>query len=160
MFDFDIGVRLRRPPEVFTRLEFVFDHKNGDWLFRLAQKEFWTVRDHFGEITIVTFTYPLGPRYTFRSLTAGKWSQKSNGLECEQTFGFIIQFAAKRRQLDLSASAFSEQSDLVNYRLSVGWRSKWLRPWNTVYITPELQFPVSEDLRARPAVRAGFEVAF
>jgi hypothetical protein len=40
MFDFDIGVKIRRPPQVFTRLEFVFKHQLGDWAFRLDQKEF------------------------------------------------------------------------------------------------------------------------
>jgi hypothetical protein len=159
MFDFDIGVKIRGSPEVFTRLEFVFKHQLGDWAFRLNQKGFWTVTDRFGELTVVTFAYPLSQQCRFFSLTAAKWSEKSDGLESEQGFGIVQEFAG-RRQLDLSANVFARQKDIVNYRLSVGWRSKWLRPWNSIYLIPDLQFPEEEGFRAHPGLKVGFETVY
>jgi hypothetical protein len=160
MFDFDVGVRARLPPEPFARLRYGYRHQLGDWGFGFDQTEFWSVDDHLGEMTAVTFTHPLGPRWVFRSVTAGKFSQKSEGLESEQTLGFAVDFAGRRRQLDLSGSVFAERNDIVNYRLRLGWSAKWLRPWNRVYVIPELQFPEEADFRARPEVRFGIETVY
>jgi hypothetical protein len=55
---------------------------------------------------------------------------------------------------------FVERNDIVNYRLRIGWRARWLRPWNTIYIVPELQFPEEDDFRAYQAVRIGFETVY
>ncbi len=106
-------------------------------------------------MTAFTFTRSLGQRCVFRSLTAGKWSQKSEGLESEQTFGVAVQFEGGRCLLDFSGSVFAERNDIVNYRLCVGWSAKWLRSWNMVYVVPEVQFPEEEGFRAHPMVRIG-----
>lgn len=81
-------------------------------------------------------------------------------MESEQGFGIVVEFAGGRRQLDLSANVFAKQKDIDNYRLGVGWRSVWLRPWNRIYVTPDLQFPEEDGFRARPGLKAGFEIVY
>jgi hypothetical protein len=160
LFDCDVGIRARLPPEPFANLWYGYGREVGGLGFMFEQSEFWTIDDHFGELTVVTLTYPLGGRYLFRSVTAGKLSQRSEGLEAEETLGVAVQFAGGSRRLDLLGSLFTERWNVVNCRLSVGWRTRWLRPWNTVYVVPEIQFPAEEDFHARPGVRVGFETVY
>lgn len=160
LFDLDAGIRPRLPPEPFATLRYAYDRSIGDWLFMFVQKGFWTVDDHLGLLTAATFSRRFDDCCLFRSVTAAKLSEESEGIESEQTLGVAIQFAGGSRQLDLSGSIFLERNDAVNYRLRVGWRARLLREWNTVYVIPELQFPDDHDFRCRPGIRIGMETAY
>lgn len=160
LFDLDVGVRARLPPEAFARLRYRYAMGLGEWTLHYDQTEFWTVDDHLGELSAFTFTRPFGSAFLFRSVTAGRFSQNSEGFETEQTLGLGVQFAGGRRQLDLSGSVFAERDDIVNYRVRLGWRARWLRGWNTFYVVPELQFPVDEGMEPKPSVRIGLETVY
>jgi hypothetical protein len=160
LLDLDAGVRPRFPPEPFVTLRYKYEVEVGDWMMGLVQKGFWTVDDHLGELTALTLMRQIREGCLFRSVTAGKFAQESEGLESEQTLAVAVQFAAGRRQLEFSGSIFLNRNDIVNYRLRAGWRARWLRDWNTVYIVPELQFPDEHDFHCRPGVRVGIETAY
>jgi hypothetical protein len=160
LLDLDAGVRPRFPPEPFITVRYRYDVEVGDWMLGFAQKGFWTMDDHFGELTALSLVRQIGNNYLFRSVTAGKFSQESEGLESEQTLAVAVQFATGRRQLDFAGSIFLNRNDIVNYRLRVGWRARWLRDWNTLYIIPELQFPDEHDFHGRPGLRVGMETAY
>jgi hypothetical protein len=160
LFDLEAGVKFKPSPKPFVDLR--LDHRRNldGWSMAFRQSEFWNPDDRFAELTALTFQRRLGEAWMLRSTTAGRWGQETVGLESEQTFAFARRFGEGRRQASLAASAFAERYDISSCRLRFTWRSRILRPWYSVYVVPELNFPAEERFAGKPSVRIGFEIAY
>jgi len=160
LFDLEAGLRGAPVPKPFVDLRLDYRRNLDGWTMAFRQSEFWNTNDRLAELTAVTFQCLFDDAWLFRSTTAGKYGQETVGLESEQTLAIAFRYGGGASQVSLAASVFAERKDIANYRVRLTWRSRVLRPWFSLYMIPEVNFPEDEGFCAKPGIRVGFETAY
>lgn len=161
-FDADAGVRLRWPPEAFTRARVARSVFMDLWEFRVSQAAFWKSGDGVGATTEFLAQRPLpGPRF-FRSETEATWLHDEAAWFYGQDFSVSHEFTPLHAiQARLGVRGESQPTTRVTkYFVNVGWRRNVYRDWLFLEIRPELLFEREDDFRAQPRLFVVLEAFF
>ena len=131
---------------------------------RLTPRGFYYSDDGFGQKTVLTWTRPAGYRKKFQILTAERVTEKTHGIEFEQSLRFAWLRSGRGRGWIAQASVFPHlQSDgwfWDDSLLNITWRDALYRKWIYYTVTPQVQFPREDDYNPQPSLRLGIEVLF
>ena len=160
---FDAGVDLDPYPEPFAVVQYREQWTWGSWKGRFIQQGFANMDDRLGELTRVDFYHAAGSNNTFRSTTAAKWTETSDGVEMEQSFLLYFPLKAHNQSLSPSLGFFGHKDSewqMDKYRVEVTYRRPIFRDWLYLVVTPEIAFPEDKDFNFTPSVQVGFEGYF
>ena len=162
----DGGIRSLDPwPEPFAILEMRYDLSLGlGWTAYLKQQGFCYVGDDgFGELSQVDFEQMWVGNARFRSTTAVKWTQESQGVEGEQTLSWEITLEPHVRSITPCLSLFwYKESALVadDYRIKVTYRTRIYRTWLFFEVEPQFEFPQDNNYDFTPSIRFNVDIFF
>lgn len=77
----DTGVKIRRPPVLFGRIDVHPELKPENWRIYPNQRFYWESDDGVGEVTSLEAYRFIGTRLLFRSATALRWTEKANDID-------------------------------------------------------------------------------
>ncbi|WFB35928.1 hypothetical protein P3T73_17380 [Kiritimatiellota bacterium B12222] len=134
----DVGIHTKWYPEIFFRVGWRPSWSFGDWDYNFEQRFFWENEDKFGSLTQLQGYTWLGDqdRWVFRSLTAGRISETTKGMEWQQTlsFGSIPDLLKEDRRGEnqsfndalrcygVNASVFFQDEDTTKYQATFVYR--------------------------------------
>jgi len=157
------GIRFHGLPDPFTQLEFEYEHKLDGWVGRFSQDVFYYALERGGELTEVDIEHAFRDKSVFRSTTAAKYTEDSDGMEFEQSVSLDIPLSGHCRNLIPNASIFAHRNgtfQIDDYRANLTYRTCFYRPWLIFEIAPQIEFPRERDYSFTPSLRIGFEVWF
>ncbi len=170
------GVRITWPPEAFLDLGWHPSWTWEDWTFAPRQGLFYETEDGFGEQTQLAVFRWFGARrrWGLGSMTAGTWSQSTDGLEWEQTVkgGFARELLEeKNRGQDLGISdlaqgttlrysLFGSDRQFQEHRLILSHRRPLYRKWIYIELNPGLKWRYDHDWVADPFILLGADFLF
>jgi hypothetical protein len=115
LFRYDAGVKIRIPPVLFGRIDWRPAWSVNSWKVNPLARIYWESDDGYGVLSSLSAHRYIGTRVLFQSITAAKWTEKSNsegdppedpdeyyesnaGMEWEQTFvvGYINKMLASK----------------------------------------------------------------
>jgi hypothetical protein len=172
----DVGIKTRFPPELFARIRWRPKWNWGETEFGFEQRLFWENEDGFGTLTQLNAYRWLGQNHhwLFRNLTAGRFTEITDGLEWQQTFilGHMTHLVEEERRLDnlsandtlqcytLNASVFGEDRMLDKYRLSVLKRRPVYKDFVLVEVEPGLEWRNEYDWDTQWRIDMGMVLLF
>lgn len=131
---------------------------------RLRPRGFWYSDDGLGQLTTVSWTRRLTERQVFQIRGAEKSTEKTDGLEFEQSFRFAWLRSGEGRGWLVQVSVFPHLKSSEWYvdrsLVNLTWRDAFYRKWIYYTLTPQLEFPREDDYRIRPSIRMGLEILF
>lgn len=162
----DVGGGLRfhsGRPVWFADIEWEWERSLKEGMIRLAPRGFWYSNDDgLGQTATLTWTKPVGRRKWFQCRAAERTTEKTEGLELEQTIRFAWLRSGKTRGWVAQASVFPhyKDSDWIwdNSLVNLTWRGVLYRKWIYYTFTPQVEFPKEDDHRAMPSLRIGLEI--
>lgn len=160
------GLRWRNSgPVVFADLDWrwKWDLKGGK--LRLTPRGFWYSDEGFGQTTTLAWTRPTSnPRKIFQFIAAERSTEKTDGVEFEQSLRFAWLRSGRVRGWVAQASVFPHlvSSDWIwdDSLITISWRDALYRKWIYYTVTPQVEFPKEDDYHARPSIRMGVEILF
>lgn len=157
----DIGIHTKWEPELFLRLSWRPQWNWDEWFFGFEQRIFWENEDQFGSLTSLNSYIWLGEqnRWVFRTLTAGRITEVSRGLEWQQTFGIGRPTALRdegKRGKNLSIndalagygaklSIFAEDENITTYRGTLIFRRRLYEDFVVLEMEPGLEWRDEHD---------------
>lgn len=158
----DSGVRINIPPNIFGRLRLwkQVDLQNN-WIFRPRQEVFWMDNEGFQSTLNLDFDKQLdNNQYLFRFINRALW----NDLDYKITYTngpSLFYTIDDQRGLSYHANVVSEKdknTKVVNYILRVSYRQLLYQNWLFGELSPQLEFPRSQQFRRSPSIALKFEV--
>ena len=157
-FDVGGGVRLRSSgPVAFGELNW---SGKTDWMggvLRLHPRGYYYSNDGFGQQTELSWRRPTSGREILELRLVEKATEKTEGMEFEQTLRYCWPRSGRGRGWVAQASLFPHYKDSQWYwsdaLVNVTWRDAMYRKWIYYTLTPQLQFPEDSDYEARPSLR-------
>ncbi len=176
----DAGVKFRWLPEAFARVEWNPKYRLGKWLLTPKQKIYVESDDGFGEVTSLSTLRWMGGdnRWVFNTVSAGKWTEDSQGWEWEQTFklGYVARMMHEEKRgksmvsagegihgIGMRYSLFGHvDGEAINdrHRLQFIYRRPLYREWVFLEIVPGLEWENDEDWDMIPKLRIGLDMLF
>ena len=164
-FDVGGGVRLRSSgPVAFGELNW---SGKTDWMggvLRLHPRGYYYSNDGFGQQTELSWRRPTSGREILELRLVEKATEKTEGMEFEQTIRYCWPRSGRGRGWVAQASLFPHYKDSQWYwsdaLVNLTWRDALYRKWIYYTLTPQLQFPEDSDYEARPSLRIGVEILF
>lgn len=170
------GVKLSTSPEVFVSTSIGRTLRWGHYYFSPGQRFFWESDDRFGTVPSLTIDRWVD-RLLLRSSTSARWTERTNGVEWEQSLvvGYAWAVLARARRGHLSgpqdmalgvgarASVFGQKSGtgiVDRYRVSTFFKFPLIRPYLFGLLSPELQYRNKNDWKDDWAVKFGLEAVF
>ncbi len=170
------GVRITWLPEAFVELNWKPQWKLGSWVFAPAQSVFYETDDKLGEQTKLAFFRWFGSRrqWAAGTMTAGTWSETSDGLEWEQTVkgGYVGELldekdrgqAVDRNDLARGTGArysvFGSDKNFTEHQLMLAHRRPVYKKWIYLEVTPGLKWRSEYDWRTDPFILFGLDCLF
>lgn len=159
------GVRWRSSvPVAYGDLEWRWKWDLAGGELRLTPRGYYYTDDGLGQTTTLTWTHPAGKRKWFQTRTAERSTEKTDGLEFEQSLRFAWLRSGKGRGWVAQASVFphlkSSEWFWDDALLNLSWRDALYRKWIYYTITPQVQFPREDDYHGRASLRIGLEILF
>lgn len=164
------GLKLKPSPEPYASMVARRTFEADPWYVTPAQKVFWSGDEGFGELTSLAVERVTGPRTGILSTSAARWTEKTKGLEWEQSLllaffprGYTRSRRDRQHLFGLKGSVFGHKSgsgvvDL--YRVELGWRRPLRREWLYLDVVPGLDFKRDEGWDEVVWIRFGLEVFF
>ncbi len=78
LFRFDAGIKIRLPPVLFGRVDWRQDWYVERWKIYPLGRIYWESDDGYGLLTSISAHRYIGKRILIKSITAAKWTEKSN----------------------------------------------------------------------------------
>ncbi len=123
--DFRLGIRGGLKPYAQARYRQLWQINNRD-LAEFRQTVFWTLQDHFGSTTVLSFERPFSRTLVARWLNAATITQKNRKFEWSSSLGAYKAFG-EQRLLSLEALASGTQGSGVGVS-DYGVQTKWEQP--------------------------------
>ena len=138
------GVRVRWPPEVFSRWRGQYTHQFGDQTrARFGETVFIKDADGFGETTDITLEQVMGRWLLLRWANSATASQEFDGVELGTELSLIRHFGTSG-VITLTGGAYGNSdgpTTFSSYRLLYRHRWRFLRDWLFVELEPEVAWP-------------------
>lgn len=177
---FKTGVKLRLPPVGFLRANWAPVYRLGEWNVLPNQSGYYETDDGFGEVSSLIFTRWLGGRknFMFKSSSAGRWTENTQGWEWEQMFAIarILKMTdeSKRGNRNLGErdmltgigmryrvkGHINGSSSLDLHSLVIAYRFPFYKDWVFMHIGPQIEFNNETDWDAVPGLRIGLDMLF
>lgn len=173
------GVRVKFPPELFGEAKWVPVWSAGSWVFRPQIKGYWKSDEGFGNINSFVFYSWFGKRQRgiFRSTSAGRWTEETEGVEWEQTFALgyvpaLLQRKTRRqnvsshdtaRLIGLRYSTFGHKSGeaiVDRYRATIAFRFPLYKNYIYGELMPEIEWRDENDWDPVERIRLGVDMLF
>jgi len=172
----DIGVHSGFPPEVFARVYWQPGWQWGEWNWGFHQRLFWENEDGFGLLSSLQgYTWwGEGDRWKFRNLTAGRFSEATDGYEWQQTLslGHMTRLVEEHRRSrnvgfgdtlecwGVTATLFGEDRLPDEYRLTTILRYDLYDEFVILEIEPGLQWRNDLDWTTQFRMEIGLNFLF
>jgi hypothetical protein len=160
----DGGLKFIPEPAPFGRLTLTLDVPLRRWAASLNQQMFWYFHDDgYGEMTELNLFRVLGRRCLFKSTTAARWSEITDGVEWGQTLLVGKVLTPCESELVFRGSVFGHKSGagvIDKYVVNATYRRRLFRPWLYGSLTPQVRFPAERDWTPTPLVLAALELYF
>jgi len=172
----DVGVKARLPPELFARVQWRPEWTWGETSLGFEQRFFWENEDGFGSLTQFNGYRWLGDTHHWlvRSLTAGRITESTEGLEWQQTFtlGHMTHLVNEdHRQQNLGtndtleclafkASGFGEDKFLDKYRATVLYRRPVYKQFVLVEVEPGVEWRDENEWKTQFRIDVGMVLIF
>lgn len=160
----DGGVEIDPWPALFALIQLRHAIALGyGWTVHLKQQGFRYKDDGFGELSQIDFEQPYQRGALFRSTSAAKWTEESDGVEMEQTFTWEIPLKINERSIAPSATLFWHKESAMladNYRVNITCRTRIFRTWLFFEIKPQIEFPRDNNFEFTPSIRFNVDVFF
>jgi hypothetical protein len=172
----DAGVKMRLPPQVFTRLRYRQTFHLPVWAIRFTQKVGVFQDSGWEESTRLDFDRRLSSTLLFRTSTTGSWFEEKPGYFVHQGFSFFQRLNRYRSLLyewntssrtgksDDKESAAGEEPE-ARFRIDetyVGFRYRQALFWKWLLgeLSPGVAFPRNQDYKATARVIFRIEIQF
>lgn len=176
----DAGVKARWLPVAFAKAEWKPDWFAGKWKISPRQRGYYESDDGFGEVTSLSLLRWFGDRNggIFQSVSAAKWTEKSNGVEWEQSVkvgralsllnekqrgNANINSGDAKRGYGVRYSIFGHDdgaSIIDRHRVTFLYRKPIHQDWLFMDILPELEWVNEDDWEIAPGIRVGIDALF
>jgi hypothetical protein len=173
----DVGVKGRIPPRGFAKIEWKPNWFWEDWMLYPRQRVFYETDDGFGELSSLNVSRWLWKQTFLKSVTAGRWTETSEGLEWEQSLiaGYVWSYLEEKHEgkvvddrqtaqgISLRASAFGHKSaDWLTdrYRVTVTYRRPLHKKWIYLELATGVEWEDKYDWEATPMARVGLDCLF
>lgn len=173
----DAGIRTRIPPELFARLSWRPRWSWKSWKYLPEQRVFWESNDKgFGSLTQLGIYRWIGEQKEvfFRSQSAGKINEDTDGFEWEQTLklGRVKELIEEDRRgrgvgaddlargYGIRYSLFGEDTIITEHRFGFGWRFPVYQRWLFADIKPGLEWKNDNDFETAYRLDVGIDVLF
>lgn len=128
----------------------------------LVPRGYWYSDEGFGQTTTLTWTRPTTGSQVIQFRVAEHSTEETNGWEFEQTVRYAWLRSGKTRGWVMQASTFPHYKDsdvfFDNSLINLTLRRALYRKWIYYTLTPQVEFPVEDDYRAKPSFRIGLEI--
>ncbi len=170
------GLRVTWPPEASLELSWRPRWTWEEWTIMPMQQVFYETDDGFGEQTQLALFRWFGKyqRWTAGSMTAGTWSQSTDGLEWEQTIkgGYIRELLEEKERgqaidrsdlaqgTGLRYSLFGSDKDFTEHRFMLSHRRPLYKKWIYIELNPGLKWRADHDWKTDPFILLGLDFIF
>ncbi len=165
-FDTSFGIRLRNPPDPYSKLRYFHNWGLSDEaLFRWRQTGFWTERRGFGTTTDLDLDLLLSDVLLLRWSNAGTLAEDRDGLDWSSSLN-LFQSLSNRRALTYRTFIYGETGapeSLTSYGIELRYRQRILRKWLFLDLATGARWPKFsiDDLRESSlSVGIGLEMYF
>jgi len=172
----DAGIKSRWPPELFARVRWRPHWEWGDTNFRFEQRLFWENEDGFGVLSSFEGFRWLGEEdhWIFRNLTAGRFSESTEGFEWQQSFilGHMTHLVEENLReenlstkhtlqcLALTTSMFGKDRHQDKYRATLLYRQPVYKEFVLVEVEPGLEWRKENDWTTQYRLDVGMVLIF
>ena len=129
---FDVRLGLRRGIKPYVQARYLKPWAVGAAdLIEFRQTFFWSVDDHLGSTTALSYEHPTSDTTAVRWLTSGTWTQAKRRFEWTSNLGLYRSFGYER-QLALEAivsGATHSGVDLTDYGVQTRWSQPIHKDW-------------------------------
>jgi hypothetical protein len=143
-WDWSVGVRLRLPPEPYTRLSWLYRKQfTLDTDLRFRQTFFWRSDEGFGTTSRVDVTHTLGPRNVLRWEGIARVSEDTEGtrLYYGNTWYHLLQDGSGLSLLAFARAETGRPVELRDAGFELTWRRPFTREWMYLSMGPSLTWP-------------------
>ncbi|MGF1871052.1 hypothetical protein [Photobacterium indicum] len=163
--NFDIGVKVRWPPDPFVRVNASrVDILSERWTSRIKQEIFFYHEKGPGAVTYFDFYRAMNEDETqiFKASTSGQFLDEDNNWELVQTFEYFDRLNDNHlMEYSIGISADTrEEDEISNYWVSASWTQKLYKDWIYLTIEPEIEFPKEYDYHINPGIMLQLELFF
>lgn len=148
--DTDLGIRLRTPPDPFTRLKLRRTYYFTYWEMKFFETFFWFDSKGWGSSSTLDFDRQLREDYLFRSSTNAYWTDKLDHFELGQEF-FLFHEIDDRRAVVWEAGVFGLSQPVIHattYRIGVKYRHRIHKDWLFFEIKPEVFYRKEDNFES------------
>jgi hypothetical protein len=172
----DVGVKARWPPELFARLRWRPQWNWGETTMNFEQRLFWENEDGFGVLSTFQAYRWVGDshEWIFRNLTAGRFSESTDGAEWQQTLSFdhMTRLVNEHHRsqdigtndalqcLSFRASVFGNDRIHNKYRSTVLYRHPLYKEFVILEVEPGLEWRKEYDWTTQYRVDVGMVLLF
>ena len=172
----EIGVRATWLPTAYAILKWGQAWKWGLWNARPSQKVFYETDEGFGEQTALSVYRWFGEksRLAAGSISAGTFSESTDGLEWEQSFkvGYIrelieeadrggaVSGADMARGVGLRYTILGSDTILTEHRVVLGYRRPIYKRWIYLDLQPGIKWQNDSDWSTDPFLLFGLDFLF
>ncbi|MBU4199705.1 MAG: hypothetical protein KKG09_00555 [Verrucomicrobia bacterium] len=170
------GVRLTWLPEAFLKMSWDPRWSWGKWMLMPSQSVFYETDDKFGEQTQLSAFRWFGKRLDWAAgfMTAGTWSQSTDGLEWEQTVkgGYVRELLEEKdrghdidrsdlaRGTGLRYSLFGSDKNFTEHQFMLSHRRPLYKKWIYIEIDPGIKWRSEYNWRTDPFILVGLDFLF
>jgi hypothetical protein len=164
---------------VFAAVKWEKKYTPGNWYLTPHVRAYWESDDGLGQMTSLRVNRWLDSGHTklFRSVSAGRFTDESNGWDWEQSIGvgFIKELISDKHRenvvakdvaygLGLNGTIFghinSGSAVTDRYRIRFVMRRQIYKRWIYLQISPEIEFKRYMDWEPSYMLRIGFDMLF
>ena len=159
-FSSDAGAKLEFPLEFFTRARGSYSIPLGDWRMKIAQTIFWFGSIGLGETTQLDMEYLLSPPVLFRATSTAtclKAPQNCNLRQDLTIFHTLSDRAAMLYQASILGVSEPDMQETA-YVLLTRYRYRLHKNWVFYEITPQLNFPRTDDFKLNASLLFRLEI--
>ncbi len=161
-FSSDVGVKLKFPLDLFTRVRGSYSIPLGDWRMKITETLFWFDSIGLGSTTQLDMEHLLSPSVLFRATSTAtclKAPQNCNLRQDLTIFHTLNDRAAMLYQASILGVSEPEPQKTA-YVLQTRYRYRWHKDWVFYEIIPQLNFPRTDDFRLNASLLLRLEILF
>ncbi len=170
-----IGVKVKWLPVLFVESKIRRRWAGSDWIIYPQQKFYWESDDGVGEKTTLFMTKWLTDQWVVRSDTGVRWTERSDGVEWDQSIGLLnifeslvegdrksdLFYAYKGAGVEFSMFGHHDGHSVMDrYRISYIYRRPLYQRWIYLNLIPEINWRDDNGWTTDPGIRIGFELVF
>jgi len=175
LLDNSIGVKVKWLPTLFAESKIRRRWDGDDWVVYPQHKFYWESDDGFGMVTTMGATKWIDDQWVLRSDTGVRWTEKSDGVEWDQSFSITdifeslvegdrksdLYYAYKAVGVRFSIFGHHDGHNVMDrYRISYTYRRPLYKRWVYLNLTPEINWRDDNGWDTDPGIRIGVELVF